>query len=99
MKNGSHEEVIDSFNKIAIFPDKWDHNRQYHKYLLKHVFNNNGLGLDIGCGTGTFTVKLAQYCTHVIGIDISPKMVEEARKEPINARFILTKENERNIVL
>jgi ubiquinone/menaquinone biosynthesis C-methylase UbiE len=80
MKNGSHKKVIESFNTIALLPEKWDHNKQYHNYLLKHIFHKKGVGLDIGCGTGEFTVKLAKYCTKVIGIDIAPNMIQEARK-------------------
>jgi len=36
--------------------------------------------LDFGCGVGRMTAALAQTCTHVIGVDISPSMLAEARK-------------------
>jgi hypothetical protein len=40
MDNGNDVDVIKQFDKIALLPDKWDHNQQYQKYLLKHVPNN-----------------------------------------------------------
>lgn len=36
--------------------------------------------LDFGCGVGRLTVPLARACDHVIGVDISPRMLEEARR-------------------
>ncbi len=40
----------------------------------------HGLGLDLGCGTGKQTILLAQRVGRVIGIDISERMIETARK-------------------
>lgn len=37
--------------------------------------------LDIGCGTGNFSIKLAKRGCKVVGIDISQAMLEEARKK------------------
>lgn len=37
--------------------------------------------LDVGCGNGFSTAKLAPLCAHVIGIDYSAPMIERARKE------------------
>ncbi len=39
-----------------------------------------GLALDLGCGTGKQTVLLARRAGRVIGIDISDRMIELARK-------------------
>lgn len=36
--------------------------------------------LDLGCGTGTLTAELAGNVEHVIGLDSSPAMIEEARR-------------------
>lgn len=35
--------------------------------------------LDLGCGTGSLSLLLAQHGHRVIGIDLSPRMVEHAR--------------------
>jgi len=37
--------------------------------------------LDVGCGTGNFTVKLARSVKSVVGVDISESMLEKARKK------------------
>ncbi|ABU82370.1 class I SAM-dependent methyltransferase [Ignicoccus hospitalis] len=47
---------------------------------LKSHGVRSGLVLDAGCGTGRITVGLAEYGYEVLGIDISPKFVEEANE-------------------
>jgi trans-aconitate methyltransferase len=42
--------------------------------------------LDIGCGHGTLTAKLAPLCKSVIGIDASANMIEHAKSLGLNAR-------------
>ncbi|WP_432407705.1 class I SAM-dependent methyltransferase [Wukongibacter sp. M2B1] len=37
--------------------------------------------LDIGCGTGNFSIKLAEMGCKVVGIDISDEMLNKARKK------------------
>jgi 2-polyprenyl-3-methyl-5-hydroxy-6-metoxy-1,4-benzoquinol methylase len=80
MDNGKTQEVIHQFDKIAQLPDYWDHNQQYQPYLLSQIDEPKEYGLDIGCGTGELTDKLVKYCKHVVGIDISTRMIEEAKK-------------------
>lgn len=47
--------------------------------------------LDVGCGTGNFSVKLAQLGCKVVGIDISEEMLkkakEKAQKEGLDIEF------------
>lgn len=72
--------VREDFNRIALIRDrKWDHNRHYHKYLLKHLDKSIGLSLEIGCGKGEFARALAQRSKRVIGIDLSEKMTAIAK--------------------
>lgn len=40
----------------------------------------NGFALDFGCGVARLTVPLARRFSHVDGLDVSPGMLEEARK-------------------
>jgi ubiquinone/menaquinone biosynthesis C-methylase UbiE len=48
------------------------------KMLTEMVDVNDGLGLDVACGTGFFTRSLAQKMRLVYGIDISVGMLEKA---------------------
>ncbi len=47
--------------------------------------------LDVGCGTGNFSIKLAKMGCEVIGIDISEEMLkvakDKAKKEGLNIKF------------
>jgi len=40
----------------------------------------NGFALDFGCGVARLTVPLARRFSHVDGLDVSPGMLEEARR-------------------
>ena len=54
--------------------------------------------LDLGCGDGVLTEKLASLGVHVVGVDSSEEMVAAARKRGLDARLMdataLTFENE-----
>jgi SAM-dependent methyltransferase len=51
-----------------------------------------GRALDLGCGTGIWSVRLAQRGWDVTGVDIVPKAVrlarERARRAGVNANFV-----------
>jgi ubiquinone/menaquinone biosynthesis C-methylase UbiE len=48
---------------------------------------------DLGCGSGTLSVLLAQAGHHVIGVDYAPRMLEAARRKAtaasVRARFVV----------
>jgi predicted TPR repeat methyltransferase len=46
----------------------------------EHVFTN---ALDLGCGTGMMAQALADLVTNVDGVDLSPKMIEQAQRKKI----------------
>ena len=37
--------------------------------------------LDMGCGTGLIGLELEKYCNYLEGIDLSIKMIEEAKQK------------------
>jgi len=45
--------------------------------------------LDLGCGTGQLTSQIAESGAHVVGLDNSPVMLEEARKNYSSLEFVL----------
>ncbi len=42
--------------------------------------------LDAGCGPGNYAVRLAELGLSVVGVDLSPRMVEAARARGVDAR-------------
>ena len=58
--------------------------RDWADYIEKH-FQKRGLPgktvLDLGCGTGSLTVELAQRGYEMIGVDLSPDMLAEASEK------------------
>ena len=49
--------------------------------LLQAHGIDDGLVLDLGCGTGTLTEMLAQAGYDMIGVDLSPEMLEAANRK------------------
>src|SRR5258708_1506630 len=45
--------------------------------------------LDVGCGTGQLTAEIARSGAHVVGIDSSSRMIEQARGNFPDLRFEL----------
>ncbi len=43
--------------------------------------------LDLGCGTGHLTAKIAEAGAHVVGVDRSPEMIRQAREKYPSLRF------------
>ena len=47
--------------------------------MLSAVSQQHDAALDIGCGNGISTARLASYFTYVEGIDLGENMIEKAR--------------------
>ena len=75
---------MESYTGFAEFYDLFMDNIPYEEWssylisLLKEYGVNDGIILDIGCGTGTVTEYLAQAGYDMIGIDNSEDMLTEA---------------------
>jgi ubiquinone/menaquinone biosynthesis C-methylase UbiE len=51
-----------------------------------------GEALEVECGTGEFARLLAERCERVLAVDLSPRMIEEARaraKDHPNVEYLL----------
>ena len=89
-KQGS--EIYDDF-----YVDIYDHlvfNNLKDDYEIGEIKNkttptSKSVILDVGCGTGHHVDKLSQYDLNVVGIDISPSMINKAKQNFPNYNFIV----------
>jgi len=88
------EAIRADFDRIAQWSeDGWDHNNHYHGFLLSQIPPHCREALDIGCGSGAFSRLLAQRSGRVLGLDLSPRMIEIARERSRaypNVEFVVT---------
>lgn len=79
-----NNDIKEFFNIKA---SNWDNESKADDNLLKAIFEitgikNNMKVLDIGCGTGVLFGSLLKYApSEIVGVDISDKMLEIARKK------------------
>ena len=87
------EKIVTSFDRIAAAQAQsaterrgsgWNHNSHYEQLILSKLPQRFNRALDIGCGLGEFTAKLAGIAAQVVGIDIAPEMLKYAGK--LNSR-------------
>jgi ubiquinone/menaquinone biosynthesis C-methylase UbiE len=68
------------FDRIALVStDGATCNDHYHNFLLRHLPPHCHDALEIGCGTGTFSRRLAERFRQVVALDLSPEMIRLAR--------------------
>lgn len=65
------------YNKIPIF----ENNKFLQLMETKKILNPSYDVLDIGCGTGAYSIAIAYRVKTVTGVDISPKMIEYGKKQ------------------
>jgi SAM-dependent methyltransferase len=57
----------------------WNHNVHYHRFVTSQVPPNCKRALDVGCGRGALTQRLARLSQQVVGIDADPGCLAQAR--------------------
>lgn len=83
----SLKRVIDMYNRFAYLYDELINDVDYKKWVDYYfeIFSRYGinptLGLDLGCGTGSMTLQLAQRGIDMTGIDLSEDMLCVAREK------------------
>ena len=81
------ERVRNDFDEIARLTDcHMEGGERYDSFLLSQVPAFAVSVLDIGCGRGRLTKKLAAHNREVTGVDLSPEMIARARKEAQGAQ-------------
>lgn len=82
------------FDRLALLDENgWTSNNHYHNFLLQRFPKEGSEALEIGCGTGAFSRRLAERCQHVIALDLSPEMIRIAGSQSAqftNLTFQLT---------
>jgi 2-polyprenyl-3-methyl-5-hydroxy-6-metoxy-1,4-benzoquinol methylase len=63
---------------VAADADRWNHNIHYHAALLAAVPPSAQNALDVGCGEGMLTRRLAETVPRVVGIDSDRASIEAA---------------------
>lgn len=67
------------FDRLALLAGEgWDHTSHYHDFLSRHVPSPCRDALEVGCGTGAFSRRLAQSADRVLALDLSPNMIRVA---------------------
>jgi len=71
------------YNKIGI---DYNLSRKADKYLIERLYNllnpdKDGIYMDIGCGTGNYTIEFQKIGLKIVGIDPSNEMLTIAKKK------------------
>lgn len=75
------ESIRKDFDEIAALSDRHDEDTgRYDSFLLSLVPEGARTALDVGCGMGRLTAKLATDQRKVVGIDLSPEMIARTQK-------------------
>ena len=81
-------DVRDSANPVVLSAARWlarvnarhpwNHNEYFHGWVLRNLPARRQAAVDVGCGTGVLTEKLAPRFARVTGIDINEAMAAAA---------------------
>lgn len=83
MTTSQHEKIIDQFSRWAkAFSALPVHSEPegMTKILAACAPQKTDRILDVACGPGIVACALAPFCAHVVGLDLTPAMLDEARR-------------------
>ncbi|HUS08869.1 MAG TPA: class I SAM-dependent methyltransferase [Pyrinomonadaceae bacterium] len=73
--------IQSDFDRITLVsPDGSLHNDHYHNFLLRQLRSRCHSALEVGCGKGEFSRRLAERSDRVLALDLSPEMISIARE-------------------
>jgi SAM-dependent methyltransferase len=74
--------IQQDFDRIALVsPDGSTQNNHYHNFLLRQLPIDCQDALEVGCGKGEFSRRLAERSKRVLALDLSPEMIRLAREQ------------------
>ena len=74
--------IQEEFDRIALVsPEGSVQNDLYHNFLLRHLGPECRTALEIGCGRGELSRRLAEKSERVLALDLSPEMIRIAREQ------------------
>lgn len=86
---------MEYFDRIAGRYDSWYRtktgsyvDRTEKRLIFSMMRSKKGKALDLGCGTGNYTVELHKRGFDVVGVDLSEKMLEIARGKLPDVEFV-----------
>src|SRR2546421_328675 len=72
--------IQEDFDEIARLSARYGRGSdRYEKFLARQVPNDAETILDVGCGSGRLAAKLAAPNRTIVGVDLSPEMISQAR--------------------
>jgi SAM-dependent methyltransferase len=89
------DPAVAAYDALAPFYDRYTGGYDHARWLgnLEAVATEHGLSggrlLDVGCGTGKSFLPMLRRGYEVVGVDISPAMVDEARRAADGAADVL----------
>lgn len=84
-KNNNKQASLDMWNSMAQSFDEQElpsfENNQFLQLIDRNrMFDSKSRILDVGCGTGSYSLALAVRCREVVGVDLSSNMIGIAKK-------------------
>jgi len=73
---------MDNYQSFAYYYDSLMDEDFYQKYVdfLSPIIKDKKI-LELGCGTGSFAIKLSKYCESILATDISKEMIAIAKNK------------------
>ena len=88
LKSRIRRTVYHVLEALRLRPVVWNVGNAFKIHEFRQLVDPSGLErghrvLDLGCGTGLQTVLLARRCSSIVGIDVMPEAIKEAKERAL----------------